>query len=194
MSHKYYNGLLYAMLVLVLFACSGGPETGPVEVRWDQNNCERCRMMLSDPRFAAQIRYFPEAKRSVVVKFDDIGCATLWLKDQQWKEDPKTQIWVADHLGGDWLDARQATYIHKKNSPMGYDLGAQAEADPDGLNFAEAKEHIEQIESKFNVHGMQHQHMKHSQPMKDQSRDLKQQGLEREAQVDESQGSEGKQQ
>ena len=180
MLHRFHYFLFFAILTLVLSACSGEPETGPVEVRWDQNNCERCRMMLSDRYFAAQIRYFPEAKRSRVVKFDDIGCATLWLKEQPWNNDPETQIWVADFRNGEWIDARKATYVRKKNSPMGYDLGAQAEADPEGLNFAEAKQHIEQVENKYNVHGKQHQHV-HHQPMKDQSQDLKQQGLARES-------------
>ena len=193
MLHRIIHILFFSVFSLFLSACSGEPETGPVEVKWDQNNCERCRMMLSDRNFAAQIRYFPEAKRSRVVKFDDIGCAVLWIKDQQWNNDPKTQIWVADHSSGKWIDARKATYIRKNNSPMGYDLGAQTEADSEGLNFDQAIQHIEEVENKFNVHGTQHQHMQHSQ------QDLKQQGLEREAQDHENQdhenlGSEGQQQ
>ena len=171
MSHRSYNFLLYVILGLVLSACSGEQETGPVDVRWDQDNCERCRMMLSDRNFGAQIRYYPEDKRSMVVKFDDIGCATLWLKDQPWGNDPNTQIWVTDHLSGEWIDAEQATYIRKKNSPMGFDLGAQAEGVTDGLNYAEAMQHIKQVENKFNVHGI-HNHMQH---------DLKQQGMDRES-------------
>jgi len=70
MLHRSHYFLLVAILTLVLSACSGESETGPVEVKWDQNNCERCRMMLSDRYFAAQIRYYPEAKRSRVVKFE----------------------------------------------------------------------------------------------------------------------------
>jgi copper chaperone NosL len=177
MLHRYYNFLLYVILSLVLSACSSEQKTGPVEVRWDQNNCERCRMMLSDRNFGAQIRYYPEAKRSKVVKFDDIGCATLWLKDKPWRKDPDTQIWVADHRSGEWIDAEQATYIRKKNSPMGFNLGAQAEADPAGFNYAEAIQHIEQVENKFNDHGMHHQHMQHQNPQQD----LKQQGQDRES-------------
>jgi nitrous oxide reductase accessory protein NosL len=161
------------MLSLVLSACSGEKETGPVEVRWDQNTCERCRMMLSERHFAAQIRYFPEAKKSKVVKFDDIGCATIWLKDQKWKDDPKTEIWVTAHNSGEWLDARKATYVLKNNSPMGYNLGAQAEAESGGLNFDDAKQHIEQVEKKYNTHGTQDEHH-HYEP------DLKQQGIARE--------------
>lgn len=185
MLHRWHDFLLFAALALFLSACSGEPETGPVEVKWDQNNCERCRMMLSDRNFAAQIRYYPKAKRSTAVKFDDIGCAVLWLKDQQWKDDPKTQIWVTDHRSGEWIDARTATYIDKNNSPMGYDLGAQSEADSEGLNFDQAIEHIEQVENEFNAHGTQHQH---------QQQDLKQQGLVRESPDDENQGSAGSQQ
>lgn len=176
MLHRIFYILFFATFSLVLSACSGEPETGPVEAKWDQDNCERCRMMLSDRNFAAQIRYFPKAKRSRVVKFDDIGCAVLWIKDKQWNNDPKTQIWVADHSSGEWIDARKATYLRKNNSPMGYDLGAQAEAVSGGLNFAEAKQHIEEVENKFNAHGSQHDHMQHNQ-----QQDLKQQGLARES-------------
>jgi len=168
-----YYFMFFTMFSLMLSACTGEQETGPVEVKWDQNNCERCRMMLSDRNFAAQIRYFPENKRSGVVKFDDIGCAVLWLKKQQWKDDPETQIWVADHRSGEWIDARKATYIRKNNSPMGYDLGAQTEAATDGLNFDQATQHVEEVENKFNAHGIDHQH--------DQQQDLKQQGLDRES-------------
>ena len=181
MLHRSYFFILFATLALLLSACSGEPETGPVEVKWDQDNCERCRMMLSDRSFAAQIRFFPEAKRSRVVKFDDIGCAALWIKDQPWNSDPKTQIWVADHHNGEWIDARTATYVSKNNSPMGYDLGAQAVDDPDGLSYAEAILHIEDVEKRFNAHGMNHQHMPTS-IQNSQLQDLKQQGLERESQ------------
>lgn len=173
-----YYFMFFTMFSLMLSACTGEQETGPEEVRWDQNTCERCRMMLSDRHFAAQIRYFPENKRSKVVKFDDIGCAVLWLKDQPWSNDPKTQIWVTAHRNGEWIDARKATYVRKNNSPMGYDLGAQTEAAPEGLNFDQAIQHIEEVENKFNAHGMQHQH---HLPMEDQSQDLKQQGLARES-------------
>ena len=164
-----YHFMFFTLLSMLLSACSGEQDTGPAKVRWDQNTCERCRMMLSDRNFSAQVRYFPDAKRSRVVKFDDIGCATIWLEDQKWKDDPKTEIWVTAHNNGEWINARKATYIPINNSPMGYNLGAQAEAVPGGLNFAEAKQHIEQVEKKFNTHGMQHEH--DNQHMQDQSQD-----------------------
>jgi len=56
MLHRRHYFLLFAIISLVLSACSGEPETGPVEVKWDQNNCERCRMMLSDRNFAPKLK------------------------------------------------------------------------------------------------------------------------------------------
>ena len=190
MLYRSFYLLFIATLALLISACSGELETGPAEVKWDQNNCERCRMMLSDRNFAAQIRFFPEGKRSRAVKFDDIGCAVLWIKDQPWNNDPKTEIWVTDHSSGEWIDAKKATYLRKNNSPMGYNLGAQAEGDANGLDFSQAIQHIEDVENKYNAHGMQHQHhegmsMPQDQPIKDQTQDLKQQGMDRESQIDE---------
>ncbi len=148
--------LATAGLPLLSFAgCSGEPETGPAEVRFDRDACERCRMVLSDPRFAAEVRWFPEGKRSKVAKFDDVGCATLWLETQPFRDDPKTEIWVADHRNKQWIDARKAWYVPLNSSPMEYGLGAQSDPDEGALDFEQAKARIREIEEKFNVHGLQ---------------------------------------
>lgn len=147
----------HLLILVLLSACSAEPPTGPVETRWDRDNCERCRMVLSEPAYAAQIRYFPPDKRSRVVKFDDFGCAVLWLQQQPWKQDSRTEIWVADHRNNEWINARTATYVDKNNTPMAYGLGAQAETIPGGKNFAQAVSHIAEIEKRHNTHGS-HQH------------------------------------
>lgn len=162
-------GVFWLFFLLLLSACSGEPETGPIEVKWDRDICERCRMVLSDPHFAAQIRYFPKnKKRSKVAKFDDIGCAVLWLEDKPWKDDDRTELWVNDHRNKEWINAETATYVKKKTTPMEYGLGAQPETAPDGLSFEQAKAHINDVEERFNVHGLQLQQR------------LKEQALERE--------------
>ncbi len=138
----------------LLTACGGAPESGPVEVKWDRDACERCRMVLSDRQHAAQIRYFPpDKKRSRVIKFDDLGCAVIWLQDQPWRDDPKTEIWVADRTTGSWLNARTATYLVGDVTPMEYSLGAQKTPVEGGLSFAQAKAHIFDVEKRFNTHG-----------------------------------------
>lgn len=149
--------LMLTILVLAgLSACSGDAGTGPGEIKWDRDACDRCRMVLSDPRHAAQIRYFPaEKKRSQVAVFDDIGCASLWLAGQPWRDDPKTEIWVTDHRSGKWIDARSATYVTGHVTPMEYGLGAQAEPMAGGLTFAQARAHFLEVEKRFNTHGVQ---------------------------------------
>ena len=146
---------LVASALLGLSGCSGDPGTGPAEIKWDRDACERCRMVLSDRHYSAQVRVFPEGKRSKVFDFDDIGCATLWLEEQPWKDDPRTEIWVTDHRTGQWIDARSATYVKEKITPMEYGLGAQSEPAPDGLDFEQAKRHIVHVEERFTIRGAQ---------------------------------------
>ncbi len=141
--------------LLSLGGCSGEPETGPVEVRFDRDICTRCRMVLSDPRFAAEVRWFPEGKRSRVARFDDIGCAILWLEQQPFAEDPRVEIWVTDHRNRQWIDARKAWYVPLNSSPMEYGLGAQSDPAESALDFRQASARIHEIEQKFNVHGQQ---------------------------------------
>ena len=144
-----------AFLYILLAGCSGDPGTGAVEVKWDRDVCARCNMVLSDRKHAAQVRYSPAGQRSQVRLFDDLGCAVLWLDRQTWGGDPGVEIWVNDHRSGAWIDARSARYLPGQITPMEYGLGAHAELDADAetLSFAQAREHIAQIEQRFNVHG-----------------------------------------
>lgn len=155
MSAEFFSRLLWPLLLLLLAAC-GDPGNGPVDVKWDRDACERCRMVLSDRNHAAEIRYHvPGKERSKIAHFDDIGCAVLWLQQQPWEQDPRTEIWVIDHLTGQWIDARSATYVTGKVTPMEYGLGAQDQPAPGGLDFARAQQHILEVERRFNVHGQQ---------------------------------------
>ena len=138
----------------VLAACSGDPGTGPVEVRWDRDTCTRCNMVLSDRQHAAQVRYTPgDGARSQVRKFDDFGCAVLWLDQQPWRDQTGVEFWVTDHRDGRWLDARSAYYVTGRLTPMQYGLGAQSDPTNGALDFTQARAHVYQVERRFNVHG-----------------------------------------
>ncbi len=143
------------LLALVLSACSGEPATGPEEVNWNRDACDHCRMMVSEPDFAAQVRYFTDSSKSKVATFDDIGCAVVWLQESPWSEDERTEIWVVDHSSKEWINARTATFIPDRITPMNYGLGAQSDSLEGGLNFAQAVEHVNNTESQNQVHRMQ---------------------------------------
>lgn len=128
----------YLAALILISACSPAPTDGPAPVVWDRDACERCRMVLSDRHYAAQIRLGAQQ----VHKFDDLGCAVLWLEQQPDKNNPDTQIWVNDHQSGEWLNARTAFYVLGKTTPMDYGLGASAQTRPDSLNFDQARAHI----------------------------------------------------
>ncbi|MDD3447964.1 MAG: hypothetical protein PHF72_02890 [Gammaproteobacteria bacterium] len=141
--------LLLSAAVAVLSACGGDPGTGPAEVKWDRDVCERCLMILSDRRFSAQIRGWPKGDRSRVYYFDDVGCGMLWLDQQPWKDDPRVEFWVNDHRDGHWIDARKAWYVRGFTTPMEYGLGAQDEPAEGALAWEEARKLVYEIEERF---------------------------------------------
>lgn len=112
---------------------------GMVETKFDRDVCSRCSMVISDRRFAAQVKGGPKRRN---FKFDDIGCVAFWLRDQGWGADPDVRIWVADSAGTGWLDARKAYYVGGRTSPMGYNFAAVGTPLPGALDFNTAREHI----------------------------------------------------
>lgn len=134
-NHKHSRRAVLAMLAAapVLGACK--PKTaGAEEIRYGRETCEMCGMIISDPRFASEVRGGPDRR---LVKFDDIGDAVHWLNQQDWKADPENEFWVMDsNTGTDWLDARKAFYLPGVMSPMDYGFAAVADREPGTVDFA----------------------------------------------------------
>ncbi|MEW5964240.1 MAG: protein NosL [Pseudomonadota bacterium] len=129
--------VLVLVLALVLAACTSDPPTGPVEIRYGRDTCDLCHMIISDPRFASQIRGGPGHK---AYKFDDIGDALLFLARQPWKDDANVEIWVMDvDTGKTWLDARKAFYLPGMASPMAHGFGAVPDQRPGTVPFEEMR-------------------------------------------------------
>lgn len=143
MIQKHLTRLMMVGALLVLGACWGGEKSGPEDIHWDRDTCELCRMFISDPRFAAEVR---GGKKKKLYKFDDIGCAVNWLNDQDWASDETAEIWAADVSSTRenviWLNAREARYIKIEFTPMNYGFGAvapssSASGEPVGIGFVE---------------------------------------------------------
>ena len=125
-------------LATLLTACGrGAGDEGPAEVHWGRDTCTHCGMVISDRRFAAQVRGGPQREAR---SFDDIGCALTWLGGQPWGRDAGVRVWVAalasEGESARWLDARRAQYVSGPQSPMGYNFGAQDAPAPGSLDFA----------------------------------------------------------
>lgn len=137
----------------ILVSCGKEQTTGAVEIRWDRETCARCAMAVSDRKFSAQVRGGRADKPSKVYKFDDLGCAVIWLDKQNWRDDERTEVWVTDYENGQWIDARSAWYVKLQGTPMDYGLGAQLSKAGGALSYDEASTHIYSVEEKFHVHG-----------------------------------------
>jgi len=137
---KHLKVLLFPLL-FSLFSCQKAPETGPIEVTFDRDICERCQMLISDPLYVAEIR---GGKNHKIHKFDDIGGAVLWLakQPQTWQTDPNTEIWVADHITGDWLNAKTAWYVKDAHTPMNYGYGAEPKPSSSAIDYDTMALHI----------------------------------------------------
>lgn len=147
--------VLICILLILTTGCSSDNDE-PREVKWNRDACERCGMVLSDRHNSAQIRYQQQdGKYHKVVLFDDFGCAVLWLEEQPWKDDSKTEFWITDHRNGEWINAHQATYLPGQLTPMQYGLGAQLDWREGGLSYDQAVEFVHGIEQRFNSRSAQ---------------------------------------
>jgi hypothetical protein len=81
-------------------------------------------MAISERKFAVQI-IDPQSGKSY--KFDDIGCAVLWMDEEKipWRE--KAIIWITDAKNGRWIDARKAKYTEDAITPMAFGFAAYTE-------------------------------------------------------------------
>ncbi len=122
------NYALFIALVLLftsLTACQSAVDlTQPPEIRYGEDVCDQCGMIISEPRFAAA--YI--TADGVTRRFDDIGDMIVYHLEMG--EDVAV-FWVHDFETADWLRADEATlaYIEDLITPMG--SGLVAFADPE---------------------------------------------------------------
>ncbi|HFB97613.1 MAG TPA: hypothetical protein ENJ62_00580 [Bryobacterales bacterium] len=133
--------LLPALAAVPALLAGCRKKSGPEKIRYDRDTCEICNMIISDPRFAAEIRD-PEGR---IHKFDDIGDAIHWMIRQDWYKGgrrPK-EFWVMDYRNGrEWLDAFTARYVSGLTTPMDYGFGAVAEDVPGAVDYETMKKEV----------------------------------------------------
>ncbi len=142
------GGLLLTPLAAALSGCKkdGWPE-GMAEIKWDRDTCVRCSMVISDRRFAAQMR---GGSNNTVFKFDDVGCLIFWQKEKAdkypWMSEAATRIWLADFDSKSretmrWLEPKRAYFV-TRTSPMGYNFAAVGAPLAGALDFTDTRQHV----------------------------------------------------
>ena len=108
------------LLVLLLAWAWVGCEdsSAPQDPVWNKQPCDHCHMLLSEPRFAAQLTD-ADGQRA---HFDDVGCMVEYVAKQS---RPPKHLWV--HQGENWQPADSARFAEGAKTPMGYGYEARAD-------------------------------------------------------------------
>jgi len=135
------------LLSLTFAGCQQKPKGGIDTMHWDRDMCERCQMAISERKYAVQI---VDPGSNKVYKFDDIGCAILWLEEEHIPWAKEAKIYITDAKSGKWIDAKKAIYTDDSITPMAFGFAAYAqETLPSGhhtVDFAEVARKIPIIE------------------------------------------------
>lgn len=109
--------LLGAMVTVVVLWPSR--RVGPEPIAWGREACAECRMHLSQPGFAGELR----AADGTLTKYDDVGCL---LRAMLKAHDAMAEAWVEDHDGGGFVPLLAAHLVRAgaAGTPMGYGLVA----------------------------------------------------------------------
>lgn len=112
--------LIAAMLLILTAGC----EPKPQPIHYGSDQCDYCRMMITDQEFASQA----VNNQGRAYKFDSVECMAAFDLTFD-NPDNIHSLWVPDFLNReDWLQAGEAYYLFSETlrSPMGLNLSAYA--------------------------------------------------------------------
>jgi copper chaperone NosL len=109
----YWLITLAVTLSMIAGGCKSSDELLP-EVVVDRSECAKCRMLISDGRFAGLI------KTSEYLMFDDLGCMLKY--EQQVSPQEIRGMWVRDYFLNIWILENEAIFyrINDISTPMEY--------------------------------------------------------------------------
>ena len=99
------------------------PRSGPEPLRYGRDACSRCRMLLSEPGFAGEMR----DARGKLTRYDDLGCLLRALREAHAET---TEVWVEDRQTKALLPLLKAALVAGKRvkTPMGHGIVAFVDA------------------------------------------------------------------
>jgi copper chaperone NosL len=116
------TGLAVVTLVLAVMFLWPGPATGPEPIQYGRDTCASCRMQVTQPGFAGEMR----DPSGTLTKYDDVGCLLRAILTAH-REVP--EAWIEDHAGGGFVPLLGAHLVRAEGSstPMGYGIVAFAD-------------------------------------------------------------------
>lgn len=105
--------IIRLLLALVLLSAACDDPTRAAEPVWDKQPCVHCHMLISDPRYAAQL----VTQRNERLHFDDPGCLAAYMQAHSAEV---ARAWV--HVDDAWVRVEDARFRRSDSSPMGYGL------------------------------------------------------------------------
>ncbi len=114
--------MFMASVLLMFGACDRGPQ----DIRIGQQECDHCRMMISQEQFAAQLI----TQQARQYAFDAIECMAAFVNQGDGRDLDIHSLWVPDFKEpGRWIAAEAATYLQSDGlrSPMALNFSAYAD-------------------------------------------------------------------
>ena len=110
---KLFSKLFLASSMMFLAACA---ETGPQDIAVGKDQCDNCKMTISEPKYATQLI----TEKGRLYKFDDISCLTDY-ETSNTESTTNAKTYVADFPSGKFIERSTATFIKGGDikSPMG---------------------------------------------------------------------------
>lgn len=133
----YSRTFIVALLSYGLAACGNNSDQRPIQVVWGRDVGEISSMVVSDPRYAAQV--IEKSGRGRL--FVEIGTAIQFVASIGNRDSLK--IWVNDFNNHQWIDARAAIWKSGfQGSPMGFGYRAYQENVVGSIQFSEVYDQI----------------------------------------------------
>lgn len=110
--------LILLSLVFIFLGCESGNQLNkPPEIRYGEDPCDECHMLINESRYVAG--YVTNDRQTR--RFDDIGCLLLYQKEH---DETVAQFWVKDFNTQEWLKADTAFFVRSDSiqTPMGFGI------------------------------------------------------------------------
>lgn len=112
-----FRKTIFIFILLIVSCRSGGNLDQPPIIRYGEDPCDECFMLINEARFAAG--YVTNDGQSR--RFDDIGCLLIYHQKHQEKV---VHFWVTDFKTHTWVNANNAFFVRSDSiqTPMGFGI------------------------------------------------------------------------